>query len=388
MSPAFVLENPLAAQPVVVADPATPSPRRGARAAFYAFGEACCGVVALVVGLAVLATAPLLQIASLGYLLESSARVARSGRLREGFWGIRQAARVGGAVGVVWLMLLLPRYLASLWSDALLIDPRSDASRGLGVATLLASLWVVWHASAAVWRGGRFWHFLWPRPIGFIVEASRRGEAWGRLKRAFAQVSGREIAGVFAQGVRGALVAICWLLIPTALLARGAEEPGAALVGIALLGVVALYLPILQVRAAATRKFRQGFNLVAVWRDARRAPIAHLIATVATLALSVPLYLLKIEQPLPELYWLPNVVFVAAVWPSRLIAGWAAGRALGLRGGWVRAGVRWFSLLALLAPIGLVYAAIVFLTQYAAWYGADSLLQQHAFLLPAPFLPR
>src|SRR5262245_39482409 len=56
------------------------------------------GLVALVVGLAVLAAIPVLQFLSLGYLLEAGGRVARSGRLRDGWIGVRTAARLGGVV--------------------------------------------------------------------------------------------------------------------------------------------------------------------------------------------------------------------------------------------------------------------------------------------------
>ncbi len=37
-------------------------------------------------------------------------------------------------------------------------------------------------------------------------------------------------------------------------------------------------------------------------------------------------------------------------------------------------------------PVGLAYAVIVFFTQYTAWHGIGSLSEQHAFLLPVPFL--
>src|SRR5205807_1705985 len=54
------------------------------------------GVVSLIVGLAVLAAVPVLNFLSLGYLLEAGGRIARTGRLRDGFIGVRQAARAGG----------------------------------------------------------------------------------------------------------------------------------------------------------------------------------------------------------------------------------------------------------------------------------------------------
>src|SRR5262249_21138849 len=64
------------------------------------------GASVLMVGLAILAAIPVLQFLSLGYLLEAGGRVARSGRLRDGFIGVRWAALVGFLVLGGWLVLL------------------------------------------------------------------------------------------------------------------------------------------------------------------------------------------------------------------------------------------------------------------------------------------
>jgi hypothetical protein len=37
-------------------------------------------------------------------------------------------------------------------------------------------------------------------------------------------------------------------------------------------------------------------------------------------------------------------------------------------------------------PEVLLYAGIVFLTGYTSWYGVWSLFEQHALLIPVPFL--
>src|SRR5262249_31786591 len=62
------------------------------------------GALTLLVGLSFLAAIPILQFLSLGYLVESSGRIARTGRLRDGFIGVRRAARIGGIVLGAWLM--------------------------------------------------------------------------------------------------------------------------------------------------------------------------------------------------------------------------------------------------------------------------------------------
>src|SRR5438270_2680511 len=81
--------------------PPLPIVRRQARNEFklilagieWIFGFAC-----LIGALAILAAIPILQFLSLGYLLEAAGRVARSGRLRDGFIGVRTMARIGGIV--------------------------------------------------------------------------------------------------------------------------------------------------------------------------------------------------------------------------------------------------------------------------------------------------
>ncbi len=106
-------------------------PRRGLFHALAATPEWVFGTASLVVGLSILATIPVVQLLSLGYLLEAAGRVARSGRITAGFVGVRRAARVGQIViGVC--VLMLPLWIASsLRFSARLIDPTS-ARRGAG----------------------------------------------------------------------------------------------------------------------------------------------------------------------------------------------------------------------------------------------------------------
>src|SRR5262249_18045457 len=70
------------------------------------------GVFSLILGLAILAAIPLVQFLTLGYLLEVGGRVAKSGRLRDGFIGVRKAARVGSIVLGTSIMLA-PLYFVS-----------------------------------------------------------------------------------------------------------------------------------------------------------------------------------------------------------------------------------------------------------------------------------
>ncbi|HEV3443921.1 MAG TPA: hypothetical protein VG099_04715 [Gemmataceae bacterium] len=120
------------------------------------------GAAAIIVGLALLAALPVLQFLSLGYLLEAGGRVARTGRLRDGFVGIRHAARLGSIVLGIWLVLLPLRFTASYARAAQLIEPDGPVARnwriGLTVLTVLIGL----HIVAACSRGGRLRYFLWP----------------------------------------------------------------------------------------------------------------------------------------------------------------------------------------------------------------------------------
>jgi hypothetical protein len=146
-----------------------------------------------------------------------------------------------------------------------------------------------------------------------------------------------------------------------------------------------MYLPFLQLRLAQTQRFRAGFEWFAVRREFRKAPWAHAIAYVVTLAFALPLFLLKIEMVPREAAWLPSLFFVAFIYPARLLTGWALGRAR-RRGERPRHWLfRWTGRLVFI-PAALFYVLIVFFTQYTSWNGVWSLYEQHAFLLPVPFL--
>ena len=191
----------------------------------------------------------------------------------------------------------------------------------------------------------------------------------------------------FWLGLRGFIVAFAWLAIPISFLALGHSRlPGAVLLGFFggfLLTIVLLYLPFLQLRMAATNRIGEGFNVFAVRRDFRRAPWAFAFSVLTTLLFALPLYLLKIQIVPAEAAWLPGLVFIAFIYPARLLTGWAMGRARKHQKPrhWF---FRWTGRLPLLPAAGF-YVLIVFFTQYTSWNGVWSLYEQHAFLLPVPF---
>jgi hypothetical protein len=148
--------------------------------------------------------------------------------------------------------------------------------------------------------------------------------------------------------------------------------------------VIVPFLPFLQVRYAVEGRVSALFSRRAIRDRFRRAPWAFAFALMALLLAAIPLYLLKIEMIPREAAWLPSLLFVVFLAPARLLTGWAYARS-GRRDvprHWI------FRVLGRIAiiPAALLYVLVVFLAPYTSWEGVRSLYEQHAFLLPVPFL--
>ena len=346
------------------------------------------GFATIIVGLAVLAAMPVLQFLSLGYLLEAGGRVARTGRLRDGFVGIRTAARVGGIVGASWLFLLPVRFVSDLAYSAQVIDPGGRTAELWRFATLALIAATTFHIVTACARGGRLRSFLWPFNFVWLTRRVLRGGYYAEARDAVWDfVMSLRLPHYFLLGLRGFAAAFTWLVLPVSLLALGrAGFPGAGLVGFVggvLLAMVLVYLPFLQLRLAQTGQLRGAFELFAVRREYRKAPWAFTLSFFVTLLFAVPLYLLKIEVIPREAAWLPGLVFIAFIYPARFLTGWALGRAARREAPrhWF---FRWTGRLPFLPAAG-AYVVVVFFTQYTSWNGVWSLYEQHAFLVPVPF---
>lgn len=348
------------------------------------------GFVTLVLGLALVSVVPVLNLLSLGYLLEASARVARGGKLRYGFPGIRQFARLGTIALFVWLWTLPLRLVYDFWQDAELIEAGSQKADQLRIFLALLIMATAFHLIWAVLRGGKWWHFLWPAPVRFgkwLASERKFGTLANNVKDFFGKVPLVELWIIGAKGFLGAAI---WLALPTLLLiaAGGIEKPGpsllVSLLGGTLLGIAVMYVPFLQTRFAVTRRFSEFFSLKEARNLFRRAPLAFWLALFITLLFALPLYLLKIELTPNEVAWLPNLFFVLFIYPARLIVGWAVSRSLRHTENriWVS---RWGARLAAV-PVVAAYVFLVWLTQYLSWHGSWSLMEQHAFLVPAPLL--
>jgi len=352
---------------------------------FDAVVESVLGVVCLPLGLAILASLPLLNYMALGYLLEAAGTVGRTGRLRDGFFGIRSAGRVGGLLAGAFLTVL-PVWAISSWAQsAELIDPTSATTRnwklGLTVVTALA----VAHIALACLWGGKLRHFLLP-PLhpAFAVVAFLRGNPLARARDGVWDffVAARPWY-YFWLGLRGAVGALLWLALPVTLLAVGWKFAPLGFLGFLLMLPVVTILPLLQTHFAARNRFVEMFNLWAAFRIYLRAPWRCSFALFVTLLFALPLYLLKIELVPRDALVFPALVFVAFIWPARLLTGWVYGRAARKpqRSCFVFWTTGWLPVPAFVA----VYGFFVWLSQYLSWYGVASLYEQHAFLLPVPF---
>lgn len=346
------------------------------------------GLFSLVLGLAIFSVLPLLNFLSLGYLIHVSARVATTGRLRDGWVGVRKASRLGSFVAGAWLVMLPVRFVSGLWKDAELIAPGGRPARlwhaGLIALAVAAAVQIIW----ACFRGGRLRHFLWPAPVRFVRWLKVPGKLPAMRRVVVEFMAGLRLPYYFWLGARGFAGALLWLALPVGLLfaaAQLAPDKGGGVLsflGGVLLAPVVAHLPFLQTHFGVENRFGALFEVGGVRRMFQRAPWAFVIALVSTLLFALPLYLLKVELPPRELAWLPSVVFVVFILPARFLIGWAVGRAA--RRERPRHGFfRWTGRLAV-APVALLYVLLVYFTQFLSWNGTRGLLEQHAFMVPAP----
>lgn len=339
------------------------------------------GLISTVFALAILSSIPILNFLSFGYMLEASGRIARTGKFRAGFIGNKKLAVLGITVIVGWVAFFPARLISSLWKDAQLIDPTS---------TPTTFTWVALVAMALLALAVTFTTFVllsWS-----VLGNGSRGGLYVFVRDTVLDfVESLRLPYYFWLGLRGFAGALLWLVIPVGilLLAANATLPGpAALLGILgslLLIPVILWLPFIEAHFARTGEFRAFKQLGVVRKAFTRAPVAFWLALFVTLLFAVPLYLFKIEMPPDELAWFFALFFVIFILPARMIAGWAMSRAFKseTKRFWLS---RWGMRIAAV-PIALAYVVWIFIMQYFQWSGEVSLLlEQHAFLLPAPLL--
>ena len=351
-------------------------------------GDRALGLLALIVALALLSSLPLVQILVLGYVLAAGTRALEAGRLREALPGLELFARIGGVALGFWLLLWIQRLLASLADSARLINPESQSAGRLDGFALVLALALVAHGLAACARGARLRYMLVPRPKREMDALARlfTREGYGRARDqvwdAFASL---ELGRLARTSLLGLVAALAWLLVPTTLLALGSRMPVFAVLGSLTMAGVLAFLPFVQLQVSEAGSLRPLVEVESIRAARAAAPLAMAGALVLTVLAALPLYLLKIELIPREAMWLPGLLFVALMLPARLACGLALHRGRRLADQprhWVwrgLAGVLW-------VPAALAYGVGLYFTQYLSWYGTWSLYEQHAFLLPVPFL--
>ena len=354
----------------------------------------------LVVCLAVLAAIPIVQLIAFGYLLDVAGRLAAGGKLREALPLSRAAGRVG-VVAIAVMMASLPVQLLVHWeSVAALISPDSWQAvllRGAALAAAcLGMIYVMW----AVARGGHLWHFLWPEPMRAIAEVWRPSTYATLPDQLWDFTASLELGRYFLLGLRGTIGTLIWLTPGFVIISanRNGEEAAGLVMSLAIfaLAVVMLYLPMLQTRFAAENRFRALFEVRKVRRLFRYAPWSWFLAMFFGLLLPIPLYLLKIEATPKEVVWLPTLICVAFILPARIIEGMAYRRSKRIADRHYEGGAfkpkglwnfvsRWVARV-LIGAVVAIYIAFLTASQYTSWDGLQTWVQQHAVLIPIPFL--
>lgn len=352
-------------------------------------GRLTVSAVVLVGVLAALASVPILNLYVLGYLLEAEGRVGRGERWRNVLPWVRYAPRIAAIAFGTAAFLLPLALLSDAARDAALIDANGGTARLLRLLTIALALVISAHLFFAYARGGTLWSFVRPIKNVRVALQNARNGAFGaviaeRLRRAWTALA---FPRLFWMGLRGLAIAFVWLLVPCVLIASAGPADGARLLlkftGISLLAAVYPLLLILHARFAVENRLRAAFSVRAALCIFGRAPLAWLIAGVATAVLAVPLFLFKIIAPPRDALWLLTPLFVAAMLPARIVTGWAYRRLAtrSVRRNWLTiAGA-----VAGLIVVGFVYSGSVMIAQFINEHGRQAVFEQHAFSLPVPF---
>lgn len=203
----------------------------------------------LCVLLAIVAAVPVVQLASLGYLLHAAARLAA----RKPWSAALPGARLAGKLGVfallatlLWLPVALVNDLS--YSSQLLL-PDSPESRRWRLGAFVITLAWVTHCAWAAMRGGKLRHFLWPAPLKFLRQFFRRA-TWRRASEDLYQFTlGLHFPRLWWLGARAAAGALIWIFIPVSMMIigqRAQDFPPAAVVGLIgalAMTIILLYLP-------------------------------------------------------------------------------------------------------------------------------------------------
>lgn len=350
-------------------------------------------LLSLVTILAVMTALPVVQLISFGYLLDVAGKLTGGATIGQSLRWRSAAGRIGLALLAV-MLLSLPIHLLTHWAGvAQIVTPGSPLADRLQLGALALTALSLIHLSWAWVRGGKLKHYFRPAPRLWMHQAWRPSTWLSGADRLWMLIGSLEIPRLFWLGIRGALGTLLWLLPATIIIAvnRNGRTGAAGLVGaiaFICLGIALMYLPMLQANFAEKNKLRALFAIRTVRADFCRAPWAWFLAMLLTLVvLPIPLYLLKIEPPPPELVWLPTWFFIAFMLPARVASGLAMRRTRSKPEpvGWWPAISRW-TVRMLMPPVVGIYLLFVYLSQYVSWDGLQTWVQQHAVLVPVPFV--
>ncbi len=396
------------------------------------------GIASVIFLTATAASIPIVQLMSFGYLLEVVGRLARGGNFSSAMIGLTKASHLGGIILGTWLLLLPVRFISLLWYEAYLIDPASNQTLFFRILQITLTGLMIFQIMAAWICGGKLRYFFWQAiaPLSFSIWILKRSANTKRVRLILSKclnwisphfvqdlckvrpvtdwfvpaiiikkivrrtiytdmrdglwafMASLNLSYYFKLGLKGFSGTFLWLLTPTILMMASTARDDAISILSAILGfglAVPLFaiLPFIQAHFARTGRMSSFLELPSVMRYFFRSPIAHVIALLMTFILALPLFLLKIEEIPQELLWTLSLVFVTFTWPAKIAVGLAC-----RRGSRPDKTIRWWiaiPMVLLTTPISFAFIVIMFFTRYVTWNGMWSLLENHVFLLPAPF---
>lgn len=343
--------------------------------------------------LAWLTAIPVLQLIAFGYLLDVSGRLKNGRKLRDSVPKLSYAGSIGLAAVAIFLASLPTQLLTHWESVAQVIDSNSSQARLLRLSAIASSIFATFYLMWAWVRGATLRSYLWPQPLRLLREGWRLRTWKDTPDRLWDFTHALELPKYFWLGFRGVAGTLIWLS-PTIVIIfafREGETGLAGLIGffaILCLAFSLLYLPMLQVHFASENRFSAIFDRKKVRQLFRAAPWTCLTAMFVSLFITpIPLYLLKIEATPREVVWLPCLIFIGFILPAKIVMGLAMRRAERRtpNASWLGRVSRMIARLGTCLVVA-IYITFVYVSQYTSWDGLLTWIQQHAILIPVPFL--
>lgn len=353
-------------------------------------------VLSLLAVLSVLAAIPVLNLLTLGMLIDPQRRVALSGRFRDGFPLLRIAPQAGWMLLATLLVSLPIRLQAARVHNAAVIlgNKHPTVNQMRGFLTVLQIICGV-HLLCFLLNGCR--PLLLLRPLRNLLSglrqlATRSGRATlsSNLDNTLQLIAPVRHVMIGVRAFSGGLI---WLFLPTTMMvacsAPNISGPAFAIIsalGFLLMIPVAAWLPYLQIHQAVEGRFAAIFEVGKVRETIRRAPFSWMLTTLLLYLLTIPLYLGQIRLPAEDSLLLLTPVSILLIYPARLLTSWA----------WYRgnrpekSAARWWHRLlrlGMLPPL-TICSGLIFLTPYISQAGRFAPYENQAYLGPVPQLFR